>query len=83
MSQFAPEARNFSGFTRLPSDVKNSWFIKHFKDIKNVINNQTFLMYDIDKGYADIPYMDVYKAKIKSDGSLYKLKPIIVVRVYL
>ena len=34
-----------------------------------------------EKGYPVTPYMDVYKAKIQSDGSLDKLKLIIVVRV--
>ena len=39
-------------------------------------------MYDPEKGDPVTPYMDVYKAKIQSDGSLEKLKWIIVVRGY-
>ena len=50
------------------------------KGDKNIINNQTFLVQDPDKGEPVTPYMDVYKAKIQSDGSLYKLKLRIVVR---
>ena len=50
------------------------------KDINNLINNQTFLVQDPEKGEPVTPYMDVYKAKIQSDGSLDKLKLIIVVR---
>ena len=33
-----------------------------------------------EKGYTVTQYMDVYKEKIQSDGSLYKLKLITVVR---
>ena len=50
------------------------------KGDKNIINNQTFLVQDPDKGEPVTPYMDVYKAKIQSDGSLDKLKLRIVVR---
>ena len=37
-------------------------------------------MDDPENGYPVTPSMDVYKAKIKSDGSLDKLKLRIVVR---
>ena len=80
MSHFIPEPRNFTEVDRLPSDVKKAWSKTTLKDIKNVINNITFLMSDLDKGDPVTPCMDVYKAKIKSDGSLDKLKLRIVVR---
>ena len=48
------------------------------KDINNLINNQTFIIEDPKD--AVTPCMDVYKAKIKSDGSLNKLKLRILVR---
>ena len=35
---------------------------------------------DPEKGEPMTPHMDVYKAKIQSDGSIYKLKLSIVVR---
>ena len=50
------------------------------KDIKNLINNQNFLIENQNEGEPVTPCMDVYKAKIQSDGSLEKLKLIIVVR---
>ena len=53
------------------------------KQINNLINNQTFLVQEPEKGEPFTPCMDVYKAKNKSDGSLDKLKLRIVVRVYL
>ena len=50
------------------------------KDIKNIINNKTFLVQDPEKGEPVTPCMDIYKGKIQSDGSLEKLKFRIVVR---
>ena len=48
--------------------------------MKNIINNQTFLIEDQNEGAPVTTCMDVYKAKIQSDGSLDKLKLRIVVR---
>ena len=50
------------------------------KEIKNLINNQTFIIEDPKDGEPVTTCMDVYKAKIQSDGSLDKLKLRIVVR---
>ena len=50
------------------------------KEIKNLINNQTFMIEDPKDGEPVTPCMDVYKAKIQSDGSLDKLKLRFVVR---
>ena len=50
------------------------------KEIKNIINNQTFRIEDPNESEPVTPCMDVYKAKIQSDGSLDKLKFRIVVR---
>ena len=50
------------------------------KDILNLIDNQNFLVKDTDKDDPVTPCMDVYKAKIKSDGILDELKLIILVR---
>ena len=52
------------------------------KEIRTLINNQKFLMDNLWDGDPVTPFMDVYKAKIQSDGSLYKLRFIIVVRGY-
>ena len=46
----------------------------------NLINNQTFLVEDQNEGEPVTPCMDVYKAKIQSDGILDKLKLRILVR---
>ena len=50
---------------------------------QNRINNQNFLVEDPENGEPVTPCMDVYKAKIQSDGIVDKLKLIIVVRGYL
>ena len=47
--------------------------------MKNLINNQNFLIEDQNEGERVTPCMDVYKAKIQSDRILDKLKLIIVV----
>ena len=53
---------------------------KNLKEIKDIINNQTFLIEDKNEGEHVTPCMDVYKAKIQSYGSLDKLKLRILVR---
>ena len=50
------------------------------REIKNLINNQTFLIEDQNEGEPVTPCMDVYKSKIQSNGSIDKLKFRIVVR---
>ena len=66
--------------TKLPDSIKKPWLKATLKEIKNIINNQNFLIEDQNEGEPVTPCMDVYTAKIKSDGSLDKLKLRIVVR---
>ena len=49
-------------------------------EIKNLINNQNFLMEEPTKEDPLTPCMDYHKEKIQSNGSLYRLKLIIVVK---
>ena len=63
--------------------MKKPWLKVTQKEIKNIINNQTFLIEDQNEGKPVTPCMDVYKANIQSYGSLDKLKLRIVVRGYL
>ena len=44
------------------------------KEINNLINSHTSLVYDPENGEPVTPYMDVYKAKMQFYGSLEKLK---------
>ena len=80
VSHFIPEPRNFSEVTKLSENINKPWLKATFKKIKNIINNQTFLIEDQNEGEPVTPCMDAYKAKIQYDGSLDKLKLRIVVR---
>ena len=64
----------------MEENIRKPWLKATFKDIKNIINNQTFIIENPKDGEPVTPCMDVYKAKIQSDGSLDKLKLRIVVR---
>ena len=80
MSHFIPEPRNFSEVTKLAENIRKPWLKANLKEIKNLTNNQTFMIEDPKDGEPVTPCMDVYKAKIQSDGSMDKLKLRIVVR---
>ena len=80
VSHFIPEPRNFSEVKKLSENIRKPWLKATLKQIKNLINNQIFLIEYPKDGEPVTPCMDVYKAKIQSDGSLDKLKLIILVR---
>ena len=75
-----PESWKFSEVTKLSDDIKKPWLKATLKEVNNLINNQTFLIEDTGKYEPVTTCMDVYKAKIQSDGSLDKLELRIVVR---
>ena len=79
VSYFIPESINSAEVTRFSEDIRKPWINSTMKEIKNLINNDTFLVQEPEKGEPVIPCMDVYKAKIQFYGSLDKLKLIIVV----
>ena len=83
VSHFIPEPRNFAEVTKLAENIRKPWLKATLKEIKNLINNQTFMIEDPKDGEPVTPCMDVYKEKIQSDGSLDKLKLRILVRGYL
>ena len=80
VSHFVPEPRNFAEVTKLSENIRKLWLKATLEEINNIINNQTFLIEDQNEGEPVTPCMDVYKSKIQSDGSLDKLKLIILVR---
>ena len=80
VSHFIPEPRNFDKVTKLSENIRKNWLKATLKEINNLINNQTFMIEDPKDGEPVTPCMDVYKAKIQSDGSLDKLELRIVVR---
>ena len=80
VSHFIPEPRNFAEVTKLSENIRKTWLKATLKEIKNLTNNQTFMIEEPKDGEPFNPWMDIYKAKIQSDGSLDKLKLRIVVR---
>ena len=80
VTHFIPEPRNFAEVTKLSDNIMKPWLKATLKEINNLINNQTFIVEDTDKDEPVTPRMDVYKANIKSDASLDKLKLRIFVR---
>ena len=73
VSHFISEPRNFAEVTRLAESIRKPWLKSTLEEIKNLINNQTFIIEDPKDGDPVTPCMDVYKANIQSDGSLEKL----------
>ena len=69
--------------TKHSDDIKKPWLKATLKEIKNLINNQTFIVEDTEKYETVTRCMDFYKAQIQSDGSLDKLKLRIAIRGYL
>ena len=74
VSHFILEPRNFVEVTKLAENIRKPWLKATLKEINNLIINQTFMIEDPKDGEPVTPCMDVYKAKIQSDGSLVKLK---------
>ena len=66
--------------TEFSDDMKKPWLKATLKEIKNLINNQTFLVEDPEKDEPVNLCMDVYKAEIQSDGNLDKLNVRFAVR---
>ena len=61
-------------------DIKKPGLKETLKEINILINNQTFILEDLEKDEPVTLCMDVYKAKKQSDESLDRLKLIIMVR---
>ena len=80
VSRFIPEPRNFAEVKKLSNDINKPWLQATLKDIKNLINNQNFLVEYPKKGGPVTTCVDVYKAKTQFYGSLDKLKLRILVR---
>ena len=62
---FIPEPRNFAEVTKLSENIRKPWLKATLKKIKNLINDQTFMIEDPKDGEPVTPCMTVYKAKIQ------------------
>ena len=59
VSHFIPEPRKFSEVTKLSDDINKPWLKATLKELKNLINNMTFLVEDTEKDEPVTPCMDV------------------------
>ena len=64
VSHFVLEPRNFAEVTKLAENIRKPWLKATLKEIKNLINNQNFVIEDPKDGETVTPCMDVYKSKI-------------------
>ena len=80
VSHFIPKPNFFAEATKYSYDINKPWLKATLKEIKNLINNQTFPVEYPEKDEPVTPCIDVYKSKIQSDGSLDKTKPRILFR---
>ena len=64
VSHFIPGPRKISEVTKLSENIRKPWLKATVKEIKNLINNQTFLIEDSNDGETLTPCMDFYKAKM-------------------
>ena len=70
VSHFIPEPRKVSEVTKFSDGIKKPGLKATLKEIKNLIKNNTFFVEDPEKYEPVNPCMGVYKANVKSDGSL-------------
>ena len=63
VSHFIPKPRNFAEVKKLLENIRKPLLKATLKEIKNIINNQTFMIEDRKDGEPVTPCMDVYKAK--------------------
>ena len=61
VSHFVPESRNLAEVTKLSDNINKPWLKATLKEIKNIINNQTFIIENQNEGELVTPWMDVYK----------------------
>ena len=50
VSNFIQEPRNFAKVTKLSENIRKPWLKATLKEIKNLINNQTFMIEDPKDG---------------------------------
>ena len=63
VSYLIPEPGKFAYVNILSEYIKKPWLKATPKEIMNLINNQTFLVQEPEKGEPVTPFMDIYKAK--------------------
>jgi hypothetical protein len=76
-----PAPKNLRDILNLPhGTVHAEWLKSVNKELKTLTDSNTFSVKDKEKNKVSMPVMETFKVKIKSDGSLDKLKTRLVVR---
>jgi hypothetical protein len=76
-----PAPRTIRDILKMPEGtVKNAWLGAVRKELKTLVDANTFIIDSMQDGEVSVPVMELFKVKIKSDGSLDKLKCRMVVR---
>jgi hypothetical protein len=60
--------------------VKSEWLCFIRKELKTLVNSRTFVTDNLQPGEVSTLIMEIFKVKVKSNGSLDKLKSRLVVR---
>jgi len=63
-----------------PGTVREEWLKSVRKELKTLVDSGTFQEDTLREGETSTPVMETFKVKVKSDGSLDKLKTRLVVR---
>ncbi|MGH7974584.1 MAG: hypothetical protein ACREBR_03580 [bacterium] len=81
-SPFSPPPSNMAAMLRLSDNAtQQAWIKASRKELRNfLVDNGTFVLEDPKMDDKVTPCMDTYRAKLKSNGTLDKLKVRIVVR---
>jgi hypothetical protein len=76
-----PAPSTIRDIVKMPEGVvKQEWLKSVKKELKTLVNANTFQEDTLHEGETSTPVMEIFKVKIKSDGSLDKLKTRLVVR---
>jgi len=76
-----PAPKTIHDIIKLPEGyVKSAWLKSVKQELKTLIDSGTFVSDTMKEGKVSTPIMEIFKVKIKSDGSVDKLKTRLVVR---
>jgi hypothetical protein len=80
-NSWEPAPRTIRDITKLPNGmVKTEWLKSVKSELKTLIDSGTFVFDTMKQGEVSTPIMETFKVKVKSDGTLDKLKTRLVVR---
>jgi len=76
-----PAPNSIRDILKMPDGtVHQEWLKSVKKELKTLVDSKTFEVDNLQDGETSTPVMEIFKVKVKSDGSLDKLKTWLVVR---